>query len=339
MAANGIEMTLDDSQVKRKRPVSAPNNPAKGKRKIQDEDGTFEVEKSENDIAMANANQQISNNLLQSNNSTAKKRRVSKPNSTGTEDEKGSSSLGILTKKFLGLVKKAQDGIIDLNDAATSLGVQKRRIYDITNVLEGVGLIEKNSKNLIRWRGSSLASPEDKQKLDALKVELDKLAKEEQAIDTSLQNVQTELKELTENPDLSKLAFVTHEDIRNLPRMQGQTVIAIKAPAGTRLEVPDPDEGMTATKRRYQIFLQSDNAVPIDVYLVSQENQELHQQELQASVLMSPTKKAPITPLSPVVEHSGLLKINSPSRDADYHLNTMYQTEGISDFYADDILG
>lgn len=37
--------------------------------------------------------------------------------------------------------------------AASSLAVkQKRRIYDITNVLEGVGLIEKKNKNIIQWR-------------------------------------------------------------------------------------------------------------------------------------------------------------------------------------------
>lgn len=30
--------------------------------------------------------------------------------------------------------------------------VQKRRIYDITNVLEGIGLIEKTAKNHIRWK-------------------------------------------------------------------------------------------------------------------------------------------------------------------------------------------
>jgi len=29
---------------------------------------------------------------------------------------------------------------------------QKRRIYDITNVLEGIGLIEKKTKNQVRWR-------------------------------------------------------------------------------------------------------------------------------------------------------------------------------------------
>jgi hypothetical protein len=62
------------------------------------------------------------------------------------------SSLGLLTRKFVELLKGASDGNLDLNDAAAQLGVAKRRIYDITNVLEGIGLIEKKSKNQIHWR-------------------------------------------------------------------------------------------------------------------------------------------------------------------------------------------
>lgn len=37
------------------------------------------------------------------------------------------------------------------------LQVQKRRIYDITNVLEGIGLIEKKLKNNIQWKGGTSA--------------------------------------------------------------------------------------------------------------------------------------------------------------------------------------
>nr|GMD71365.1 transcription factor E2FB-like [Ipomoea batatas] len=62
------------------------------------------------------------------------------------------SSLGLLTKKFINLIKHSEDGILDLNNAADTLEVQKRRIYDITNVLEGIGLIEKKLKNRIQWK-------------------------------------------------------------------------------------------------------------------------------------------------------------------------------------------
>ena len=80
------------------------------------------------------------------------------------------SSLGLLTKKFISLIQNAPDGVLDLNQAATSLGVQKRRIYDITNVLEGIGLIEKRSKNNIQWKGMGVTSTTDiEQELDSLK--------------------------------------------------------------------------------------------------------------------------------------------------------------------------
>ncbi|OZJ05074.1 hypothetical protein BZG36_02088 [Bifiguratus adelaidae] len=67
------------------------------------------------------------------------------------------SSLGLLTKKFISLLHNAESGDLDLNLAAEELSVQKRRIYDITNVLEGIGVIEKNSKNHVRWRGVDIS--------------------------------------------------------------------------------------------------------------------------------------------------------------------------------------
>ena len=39
---------------------------------------------------------------------------------------------------------------------------QKRRVYDITNVLEGIGLIEKFSKNSIRWKGGTTSKSHSK---------------------------------------------------------------------------------------------------------------------------------------------------------------------------------
>lgn len=50
------------------------------------------------------------------------------------------------------LLQNSPDGTLDLNETASSLSVPKRRIYDITNVLEGIGLIEKVSKNNIQWK-------------------------------------------------------------------------------------------------------------------------------------------------------------------------------------------
>ena len=66
--------------------------------------------------------------------------------------DRNETSLGSLTKRFCNLLENAPNGDLDLNEVAGKLQVQKRRIYDITNVLEGVGLIAKSSKNHIRWK-------------------------------------------------------------------------------------------------------------------------------------------------------------------------------------------
>lgn len=60
------------------------------------------------------------------------------------------SSLSVLTVKFLQMLREAENGMIDLNQAVNILKVQKRRIYDITNVLEGIGYIQKFAKNTIK---------------------------------------------------------------------------------------------------------------------------------------------------------------------------------------------
>ncbi|KAJ1385790.1 Winged helix-like DNA-binding domain superfamily [Sesbania bispinosa] len=180
------------------------------------------------------------------------------------------SSLGLLTKKFINLVKHAEDGILDLNKAAETLEVQKRRIYDITNVLEGIGLIEKKLKNRIHWKGiESSTSGEVDGDISVLKAEVEQLSLEEHKLDDQIREMQERLRSLSENENNQKCLFVTEEDIKGLPCFQNETLIAIKAPHGTTLEVPEPEEAVDYPQRRYRIILRSTMG-PIDVYLISQ---------------------------------------------------------------------
>lgn len=103
--------------------------------------------------------------------------------------------------------------------------------------------------------------------------EVAKLAQQEMALDERIRQAQLNIKRLSDDPTNQQLAFITYEDLVNLPCFQGDTLIAIKAPSGTRLEVPDPDEGMPPGQRRYQIFLKSAGE-PIDVYLVHSRQQQ-----------------------------------------------------------------
>ncbi|KAK4791040.1 hypothetical protein SAY86_031453 [Trapa natans] len=180
------------------------------------------------------------------------------------------SSLGLLTRKFINLIKHAEDGILDLNKAAETLQVQKRRIYDITNVLEGIGLIEKELKNRIQWKGLDASMKGDtNESAGKMIAEVDALTIEEHRLDQGIREMQERLRGLTEDEDNQRWLFITEDDIKGLPCFQNETLIAIKAPHGTTLEVPDPDEEVDYLQRRYRIVLRSTMG-PIDVYLVSQ---------------------------------------------------------------------
>lgn len=179
------------------------------------------------------------------------------------------SSLGLLTKKFISLIQEAKDGTLDLNRTADVLEVQKRRIYDITNVLEGIGLIEKTSKNHISWKGFDMSGP---QKMDnevtRLKAEVERLYAEECRLDDCIREKLELLRAIAGDENCQKHLFLTEEDITTLPCFQNQTLIAIKAPQASSVEVPDPDEDIGFSQRQFRIIIRSTTG-PIDLYLLS----------------------------------------------------------------------
>ncbi|XP_060101100.1 transcription factor E2F7 [Heteronotia binoei] len=66
-------------------------------------------------------------------------------------------SLGLLCQKFLARYPSyplsAEKTTISLDEVASSLGVERRRIYDIVNVLESLHLVSRVAKNQYCWHG------------------------------------------------------------------------------------------------------------------------------------------------------------------------------------------
>lgn len=164
------------------------------------------------------------------------------------------TSLSLLTKKFSDLLEKSPNGVVDLNKASQELKVQKRRIYDITNVLEGIGILEKKSKNNIQWKG---AQGQNSQFL-TLSKQLQSLEDLENNLDRMIVSAESELSKLTND----RYGYVTYHDLRSIDCFRNKTVMAIKAPPNTQLSVPRTDKN----EEKFSIQMKSETG-EIDVFL------------------------------------------------------------------------
>lgn len=214
----------------------------------------------------------------QSNHSMGTPTTTTSSSQQSNNSNRHKNTLTDLTERFIDLLERTPNGMIDLNNASKVLDVKKRRIYDITNVLEGIGLLQKISKSTIqKTTHISLASqlqlqpnntpfgaiiphnmpltsltrqlqPVDLQKKQMM--ELKALQQTDQMLEEKIKLLEQQI-----NTDLcGEQAFVTYHDVKQF--FIDQTVIAVKAPPNTRLEVNE----------NLQIWMKSESG-EIEVYL------------------------------------------------------------------------
>lgn len=58
-----------------------------------------------------------------------------------------------MSKKFLNKFEGASSPILALDEVTVELGVERRRIYDIINIMESLGVVCKIRKNVYEWKG------------------------------------------------------------------------------------------------------------------------------------------------------------------------------------------
>ncbi|KAA0164513.1 hypothetical protein FNF28_03854 [Cafeteria roenbergensis] len=165
--------------------------------------------------------------------------------------EKADTSLFNLTLQFGAIMQAAGTGPVDLNRVASQLGVRKRRVYDITNVLEGIDLIVPASKNIVTWR--SHESERDRAAIAAevaqLEAESAGARREEEVLRSALEELQGRLTRRIDRALSSSWSFLTHEDVRELPGLDSSLVFAVDG-------------------RAHQVWIRSKDG-PIDLFFIT----------------------------------------------------------------------
>ncbi|KAH8403351.1 hypothetical protein KR222_011096 [Zaprionus bogoriensis] len=189
-------------------------------------------------------------------------------------------SLVLLTQKFVELMKQ-NGGSIDLKEvkhcanvhliraavlnycnhsfqATKILDVQKRRIYDITNVLEGIGLIDKGRHcSLVRWRGGGFTNAKDRRDYDLACERTDHLKSLEEDLDKQLEYAQRNLQFIMQDPTNQSYAYLTRDDLLNI---YGDDSV---------FTIPNYDEEVEIQRNDNELRVSLDNGSTIDIRLVT----------------------------------------------------------------------
>ena len=148
--------------------------------------------------------------------------------------DKEKNSLASLTQKFLQVLSSSNQKEVDLIEMEKVLNITKRRLYDITNVLFGVGIIEHSGKSKVRMIQRCFELNEEKG--------LEELALKEKEIDLMREIVEQEIEDLQNSTDFDYFAYFTDDDIKKLNQRVPLTYFAFQSPPDLKLEVAEEED-------------------------------------------------------------------------------------------------
>ena len=158
--------------------------------------------------------------------------------------EKEKKTLVTLTQDFLNVLTSAEGKEVDLSQLENDLGVSKRRLYDVTNVLTGIGVVERSGKAKVKWTGSGAT---------AFESEIQQVLKKEAEVDNMLQFVSDQLDEVFLSQDFVDYGWVTNEDVLSLDPDSNLSLFSLKGPQDLTIENPEDEDGS------HHLICQSEN--------------------------------------------------------------------------------
>ncbi|CAF0784610.1 unnamed protein product [Rotaria sordida] len=235
-------------------------------------------------------------------------------------------SLGTLTRRFMSLLRQSKTGIMDLKHVADSLATkQKRRIYDITNVLEGIGLIEKQSKNTIRWKGaiSGDNTVEAYERLHRAQAQLQELEDESTFWSEKLRLIERSIANTFDDITLRDLLYLTQDDL--CQAMDDDVVVIAEGVNGTLMKINEIQNG---EKLSHQFHFQSRH-YPVSLKLLNRNLQTT------SNTIDDQTQDSSEESAFSIVSTEPFIPLGEMAQPDDYH-NVMDDTEGVCDLYDDD---
>ena len=131
-------------------------------------------------------------------------------------------SLLKLSKDFFEYIISSKRVEIDLNEVEKKLGVSKRRLYDVINVLTGIGLVERCGKAKIKWCGDPKSFVNNEV--------IEDLIQKNEEIDQMISDIDKFMINLLNSEDFKNYAWINENDINNSIKKNDSNIYILKGP-------------------------------------------------------------------------------------------------------------
>lgn len=150
--------------------------------------------------------------------------------------EKDKQTLSSLTQNFVDLISNSEETEFELGRAAELLHASKRRLYDVTNVLQGVGFIERCGRSKVKRADRS--SEADQKKVH------DSLVEKKANLEQLNMMMDRYLDELIKSDIFLNHGWVTNEDVMPLIP-EGGKMFALRGPADLEIQIRESSDGLS----------------------------------------------------------------------------------------------
>ncbi|RVD91173.1 E2F DP transcription factor [Tubulinosema ratisbonensis] len=165
----------------------------------------------------------------------------SEMNYSTCKSEKSENTLLNLTKRFLQILSEAPDQSLDLNTASYLLNVSKRRIYDITNVLEGLDLIKKPHVNTVKWIGDDINLYINGS--IGLEDEENYIENEINRVNNEIEALHSDINDFLSVSSSVNSRFVRIEELKRVRKFKDKILLIVKISENTKIEFKENNKG------------------------------------------------------------------------------------------------
>ena len=149
-----------------------------------------------------------------------------------------------LTQGFIKIITDANGADVELAVVERVLNTTKRRLYDVINVLSGVGLVERTGKSRVRWTGNSRMQVGDVRRQGAME--------RERELDRLITKVESDLADIFRSEFFQKFGWIDKVDADQIEPDPAVALYSLRGPPSMSIAVvDDEDKGAVDENRRF----------------------------------------------------------------------------------------